>query len=48
MYLNLEEQDLDKYIYRTIPLKRLFQLFDENQNTLVKPSLWEDTSKTLS
>lgn len=43
MYLNLEEQDLERYIYRTIPLERLFQLFDENQNTLVKPSLWEDT-----
>ncbi len=43
MYLGLDEQDFEKYIYRTIPLKRLFQLFDENQNTLVKPSMWEDT-----
>jgi hypothetical protein len=43
MYLNLEESDFSTYIYRTIPLNRLYELFQDNENALVKPSLWEDT-----
>ncbi|MBX8575218.1 DUF2971 domain-containing protein [Pseudomonas cichorii] len=43
MYLNLDETDLKKYIYRTISYERLIELFSTNRNTLVKPSLWEDT-----
>ncbi|EGR1465965.1 DUF2971 domain-containing protein [Vibrio cholerae] len=43
MYLNLEESDFSTYIYRTIPLNRLYELFQDRENTLVKPSLWEDT-----
>lgn len=43
MYLNIEEIDFTTYIYRTIPLSRLFELFQDQENTLVKPSLWEDT-----
>jgi hypothetical protein len=43
MYLNLEEADLDKYIYRTISYDRLIELFQTQENTLIKPELWEDT-----
>lgn len=43
MYLNLDEADLKKYVYRTIPYERLVELFTTKKNTLVKPNLWEDT-----
>ncbi|WP_444894942.1 DUF2971 domain-containing protein [Microbulbifer sp. SSSA005] len=39
----LKEIDLDKYIYRIISLERLLELFATNENTLVKPELWDDT-----
>lgn len=42
MYLNLEESDLKKYVYRTISLDRLFEIFQTQENTLVKPELWDD------
>ncbi|WP_318480356.1 DUF2971 domain-containing protein [Photobacterium leiognathi] len=43
MYLNLDDSDLKKYVYRTISMDRLIELFKTGENTLVKPSLWEDT-----
>lgn len=43
MYLNIDESDLCKYIYRIIPYDRLLELFETQKNTLVKPELWEDT-----
>ena len=43
MYLNLDDSDLNKYVYRTISMDRLLELFETGENTLVKPSLWEDT-----
>jgi hypothetical protein len=38
----LKEKDLDKPIYRIFSFERLKQIFDEQQLTLVKPSLWDD------
>ncbi len=43
MYLNLDETELKQYVYRTISYDRLIELFATKLNTLVKPSLWEDT-----
>lgn len=43
MYLNLNELDLNKYIYRIISYDRFLEIFRDRQNTLVKPELWEDT-----
>jgi len=43
MYLNLKESELKQYVYRTISLDRLIELFKTSENTLVKPELWDDT-----
>ncbi|EJM23335.1 DUF2971 domain-containing protein [Pseudomonas sp. GM25] len=43
MHLNLDDTELKQYIYRTISYDRLIELFSTRKNTLVKPSLWEDT-----
>jgi hypothetical protein len=48
MYLNLEENDLDKPIYRIIPYKRLIELFQGKENVLVKPISWEDTFENFA
>ncbi|MDY6857448.1 MAG: DUF2971 domain-containing protein [Thermodesulfobacteriota bacterium] len=42
MIYNLNEGDLDKYVYRIIPLDRFFELFETKRNVLVKPLLWDD------
>ena len=41
-YLNLNDSELDKPIYRIIPIKRLEQLFSCNSNVLVSPEKWDD------
>jgi len=41
-FINFKESDLDKYIYRIVPLSRLYELFDKTENVLVKPGMWED------
>lgn len=41
-YLNLNDDELDQYIYRIISLERLNQLFNEKVNVLVSPELWDD------
>ncbi|MGJ3440663.1 DUF2971 domain-containing protein [Pseudomonas sp. Je.1.5.c] len=48
MHLNLDEADLKKYVYRTIPYERLVELFTTAKNTLVKPILWEDTFENFT
>ncbi|WP_282147671.1 hypothetical protein [Algibacter lectus] len=40
--INLTKEDLDRNIYRIYPLHRFLDLFKNNQNTLVKTSLWDD------
>ena len=42
MFLNLSENDLDRFIYRIISLPRLEELFETRKNVLVKPQKWED------
>jgi hypothetical protein len=41
-YLNLKADELDRPIYRIVRFKRFQQLFDEKQNTLLSPALWDD------
>jgi len=45
--LDIEDADIDKYIYRTISYDRLIELFQTNQNALVKPKKWDDTFENL-
>lgn len=40
--LNLEENDLNRPIYRIFSKERFFDLIKENKNGLVKPKLWDD------
>ena len=41
-FINILDSERDKYIYRIMPLSRLYELFENTENVLVKPSLWED------
>lgn len=40
--INLDEQDLEKNIYRIYPLNRFIDLLKSRKNVLVRTSLWED------
>lgn len=31
-----------RFVYRIIPISRLFEIFEREQNVLVKPKMWED------
>jgi len=41
-YLNLKDEELDKPIYRIMPVSRLLQCFEEKQLILVPPIKWDD------
>jgi len=41
-FLNIEEDQKDKLIFRVLSIKRLFELFNNKKNVLVKPKLWDD------
>jgi len=41
-FINILDSERDQYIYRIMPLSRLYELFENTENVLVKPSLWED------
>ncbi len=41
-YLNLQEKDIDRPIYRIFSVDFFFELFKENELTLVRPSMWDD------
>lgn len=41
-YVNFNPEELETPIYRIISIERLFELFNNNENVLVSPSLWED------
>ena len=41
-FLNIDEKQKDKLIYRVISIQRLFDLFENKENVLVKPKLWDD------
>lgn len=40
--INLDPKDLELNIYRIYPLNRFIEIMKQNQNVLVKTSLWED------
>ena len=46
-YINIPDKDIDTYIYRIIPLERLYQLFESKNNALVSPRSWEDPFENL-
>lgn len=39
---------LDTKLYRTMPLKYLYELFDNRQNVLVRPKIWDDPFENLA
>jgi len=41
-YLNISATFRDKFVYRFVSIERLLQLFENRQNVLVKPRLWDD------
>jgi len=41
-FLNLSASERNKFIYRIVPVDRLFELFESRRNVLVKPHKWED------
>lgn len=45
--LNIPEKDLDKAIYRIMPIHRLLEIFTINKLTLVKPESWDDPFENL-
>lgn len=40
--------DPDTKLYRTIPLKRLGELFANRKNVLVRPKLWDDPFENIA
>jgi hypothetical protein len=46
-YINIPQSDRDRFVYRIIPLDRLYQLFRHKQNVLVKPVKWDDPYENL-
>lgn len=45
--LNIQEKDLDREIYRIMPIYRLLEIFDEKKLTLLKPEKWDDPYENL-
>ena len=41
-YINLRSAERNRYVYRIMSLERLFQMFEESANYLVRPNRWED------
>lgn len=41
-YLDISTAERDRFIYRIISVERLLQLFETQNNVLVKPKKWED------
>jgi len=42
MFLNLDDQDKEQYVYRITTVDRVKELFTSRKNTLVKPRRWDD------
>lgn len=45
--VNFHLKDLDRYIYRIMPVHRLFEIFESNEITLVDPEKWDDPFENL-
>jgi len=41
-YLDLPPSERDRFVYRIVQVKHLLDLFDTNENVLVKPEQWDD------
>lgn len=41
-FLYLSASQRSAFVYRIMPVKRVFELFESRQNVLVKPKNWED------
>jgi hypothetical protein len=41
-YLNLNSEEKNRKIYRVMPIHHLIEVFNNSQNTLSKPRLWDD------
>ena len=41
-YIGISQQEQNKNIYRIFKVERLIELFEEKNNALVKPELWDD------
>lgn len=41
-YINISTSEKDDFIYRIISIERLFELFSNKKNVLVKPHKWDD------
>ncbi len=41
-YIDIATSRRNQFIYRIIPVKRLYEMFDNKKNVLVKPKKWED------
>ena len=41
-YLNLNSKKYGKKIYRVLSIDRLLEMFEEGENTLSKPKMWDD------
>jgi hypothetical protein len=41
-YLNLDEREKDRRVYRILSIERLYQMFGRCENVLVRPSRWDD------
>lgn len=46
-YINLDNSEIDGYIYRVMPVRRLLQAFEERQLVLVPPREWDDPFENL-
>ncbi len=46
-YLNFKNLNLERNVYRYIPISRLYELFDRCENVLVHPSKWKDGFENL-
>jgi len=45
--LNIEDEDLDKEIYRVMPIHRMLEILDHKELTLVNPERWDDPFENL-
>lgn len=41
-FINLTENELDRYVYRVMPVRRFYELFRDKKNILLRRSKWED------
>lgn len=46
-YLNLDPDELDKPVYRIMPVNRLLQCLEEKQLVLAPPRKWDDYPPNL-